>query len=253
MLAMCSQIEQQVRAVIRSLSASWANMKQILTYSESIKNFSDASQHVILEAETRDADKTFTYIAQGGLRNANGKRERQSKKDKKGEASTHAPKEGKIKKRKRGKCGATKHVARDREGFVDYHRISVGSKHIFMENNSSDESSYSYVVNDNIVNDSATWHARLGHIGQDIMTPFAREGLLGPLVKVNLQTCEACLAGKACKKPFGKVVKATQPLELVHSDICGPMSVKARHDASYFLTLIDDYTRYGYVSDISPL
>ncbi|KAK2987696.1 hypothetical protein RJ640_015038 [Escallonia rubra] len=50
--------EQQVRAVIRSLPASWVNMKQILTHSESIKNFSDVSQHVILEAETRDADKT---------------------------------------------------------------------------------------------------------------------------------------------------------------------------------------------------
>ncbi|KAK2991287.1 hypothetical protein RJ640_024552 [Escallonia rubra] len=89
--------EQQVRAVIRSLPASWANMKQILTHSENIKNFSDVSQHVILEAETRDADKTLTYVAQEGPRNANGKRGRQSKKN---EASTSAPKEGKMKKRK---------------------------------------------------------------------------------------------------------------------------------------------------------
>ncbi|KAK2973644.1 hypothetical protein RJ640_017016 [Escallonia rubra] len=73
--------EQQVRAVIRSLPASWANMKQILTHSENIKNFSDVSQHVILEAETRDADKTLTYVAQEGSRNANGKRGRQSKKE----------------------------------------------------------------------------------------------------------------------------------------------------------------------------
>ncbi|KAK2985056.1 hypothetical protein RJ640_016976 [Escallonia rubra] len=69
--------EQQVRAVIRSLPASWANMKQILTHNENIKNFSDVSQHVILEAETRDADKTLTYVAQEGPRNANGKRGRQ--------------------------------------------------------------------------------------------------------------------------------------------------------------------------------
>ncbi|KAK2992965.1 hypothetical protein RJ640_017515 [Escallonia rubra] len=69
--------EQQVRAVIRSLPASWANMKQILTHSENIKNFYDVSQHVILEAETRDADKTLTYVAQEGSRNANGKRGRQ--------------------------------------------------------------------------------------------------------------------------------------------------------------------------------
>ncbi|KAK2976206.1 hypothetical protein RJ640_023413 [Escallonia rubra] len=152
--------EQQVRAVIRSLPASWANMKQILTHSENIKNFSDVSQHVILEAETRDADKALTYVTQVGSRNANGKRKRQSKKGKKGEASTSVPKEGKMKKRKRGKRGgkkdlskvkcfncqqqghfarATKHVACDREGFVDYHRIPVESKHIFTGNNSSEE------------------------------------------------------------------------------------------------------------------
>ncbi|KAK2966774.1 hypothetical protein RJ640_020617 [Escallonia rubra] len=88
------------------------------------------------------------------------------------------------------------------------------------------QSFFSYVVNDKIVNDSATWHARLGQIGQDRMTRLAKEGLLGPLAKVNLQTCEACLAGKACRKPFGKVVRVTQPFELVHSDIYGPMSVK---------------------------
>ncbi|KAK2990376.1 LOW QUALITY PROTEIN: hypothetical protein RJ640_014137 [Escallonia rubra] len=76
--------EQQVRAVIRSLPASWANMKQILTHTENIKNFSD---HVILEAETRDADKTLTYVAQEGSRNANGKRGRQSKKKNIGDAS----------------------------------------------------------------------------------------------------------------------------------------------------------------------
>ncbi|KAK2966262.1 hypothetical protein RJ640_003319 [Escallonia rubra] len=84
--------EQQVRAVIRSLPVSWANMKQILTHSENIKNFYDVSQHVILEAETRDADKAITYGAQEGSRNANGKRGRQSWK---GEASTSVPKEGK--------------------------------------------------------------------------------------------------------------------------------------------------------------
>ncbi|KAK2973132.1 hypothetical protein RJ640_012196, partial [Escallonia rubra] len=57
--------EQQVRAVI----------------SENIKNFSDVSQHVILEAKTRDADKTLTYVAQEGPRNANGKRGRQTGND----------------------------------------------------------------------------------------------------------------------------------------------------------------------------
>ena len=83
------------------------------------------------------------------------------------------------------------------------------------------------------------------------MAKLVREGLLGPLAKVNLPICEPCLADKACRKPFGKAVRATQPLELIHLDICGPMNVKERHGASYFLTFIDDYTRYGYIQLIA--
>ena len=47
------------------------------------------------------------------------------------------------------------------------------------------------------------------------------------------------------------VRRAELPLQLIHSDICGPMNVRARHGASYFITFIDDYTRYGHVYLIS--
>lgn len=83
------------------------------------------------------------------------------------------------------------------------------------------------------------------------MARLAREGLLGSLAKVNLLVCKPCLAGKAKRKPFGKAVRATNPLELVHLDICGPMNVRARHGGNYFSTFIDDYSRYGYVYLIS--
>ena len=83
------------------------------------------------------------------------------------------------------------------------------------------------------------------------MTRLSREGLLGPLTKVNLPTCKHCLAGKSTRKPFGKGIRATVPLELIHSDVCGPMNVRARHRASYFITFIDDFTRYGHVYLVS--
>jgi GAG-pre-integrase domain len=70
------------------------------------------------------------------------------------------------------------------------------------------------------------WHARLCHIRQERMIRLAREGLLGSLAKVTLPTCEDCLADKTTRNPFGKVARATTPLQLVHSDICGPMSVR---------------------------
>jgi len=42
-------------------------------------------------------------------------------------------------------------------------------------------------------------------------------------------------------------MRASSPLELIHPDICGPINVKVRHGAIYFITLVDDYSRYGYV------
>jgi len=79
------------------------------------------------------------------------------------------------------------------------------------------------------------------------MNRLAKEGLLDRLTKVKLPTCESCLAGKATAKPFSKASRATTLLELIHFDICEPTSVKAHHGANYFLTFMDNYSRYGYV------
>ena len=113
--------------------------------------------------------------------------------------------------------------------------------------NTYDNTSIAYVSYLDSNSESVKWHARLGHVGQDRMGRLAKEGLLDRLTRVKLPRCEPCLAGKATIKPFGKAMRASSPLELIHSDICGPMNVKARHGAIYFITLIDDYSRYGYV------
>ena len=57
--------------------------------------------------------------------------------------------------------------------------------------------------------------------------------------------------GKVKKKTVWKSHRASFPLQLIHSDICGPMNVRARHGGFYFITIIDDYTRYGHVYLIS--
>ena len=50
------------------------------------------------------------------------------------------------------------------------------------------------------------------------------------------------------KQPFNtKGRRAQESLELVHTDVCGPMSTQAKVDYEYFITFTDDYSRYGYV------
>ena len=49
-------------------------------------------------------------------------------------------------------------------------------------------------------------------------------------------------------RPFKtKGYRAKEVLELVHSDLCGPLSTSARGGYEYFITFIDDYSRYGYI------
>jgi transposase InsO family protein len=50
------------------------------------------------------------------------------------------------------------------------------------------------------------------------------------------------------KPPFTKKSERSKDLlGLVHSDICGPMSVSARDGSRYFVTFTDDFSRYDYV------
>ncbi|KAL0404225.1 UNVERIFIED_CONTAM: hypothetical protein Sradi_2063300 [Sesamum radiatum] len=54
--------------------------------------------------------------------------------------------------------------------------------------------------------------------------------------------------GKMTKKPFvGQSTTANGLLDLVHTDVCGPLSIAARGGFSYFITFTDDHLRYGYV------
>ncbi|KAL0288690.1 UNVERIFIED_CONTAM: Retrovirus-related Pol polyprotein from transposon RE2 [Sesamum radiatum] len=50
------------------------------------------------------------------------------------------------------------------------------------------------------------------------------------------------------KKSFvGQSAIAKGLLDLVHTDVCGPLSIPARGGFSYFITITDDHSRYGYV------
>ena len=56
------------------------------------------------------------------------------------------------------------------------------------------------------------------------------------------------LAGKMTKSPFAKSCeRAYELLELIHNDVCGPMSTTARGGYQYFVTFTDDLSRYGYI------
>ncbi|KAL0394768.1 UNVERIFIED_CONTAM: putative mitochondrial protein [Sesamum latifolium] len=56
------------------------------------------------------------------------------------------------------------------------------------------------------------------------------------------------LIEKMTKNPFvGQSAVANDLLDLVHTDVCGPLSIPARGGFSYFITFTDDHSPYGYI------
>ena len=74
------------------------------------------------------------------------------------------------------------------------------------------------------------------------------DGLLESLDYESFDAYEPCLMGKMTKTLFsGTMERATDLLEIIHTDVCGPMNVEACGGYRYFLTFTDDLSRYGYI------
>ncbi|KAL0411261.1 UNVERIFIED_CONTAM: Retrovirus-related Pol polyprotein from transposon RE2 [Sesamum latifolium] len=92
------------------------------------------------------------------------------------------------------------------------------------------------------------WHARLGHIFKDRIRRLVDSKNLEIDNLDHLPTCESRLKGNMIKKPFvGQSAITNGLLDLVHTDVCGPLSIPTKGGFSYFITFTDDHSRYGYV------
>ncbi|KAK4395496.1 Retrovirus-related Pol polyprotein from transposon TNT 1-94 [Sesamum angolense] len=70
-----------------------------------------------------------------------------------------------------------------------------------------------------------------------------------PQIQAVEGACEACLQGKQHKKPFPSRTswRAKAVLELIHTDVCGPMRTPSHEQNRYFILFIDDYSRMTWV------
>ena len=91
------------------------------------------------------------------------------------------------------------------------------------------------------------WHRRLGHISQRRLGRLVSEGIVGPLDFTDFKTCVECIKGKQTNKRKLCATRCTKVLELIHTDICGPFPTASWNGQQYFISFIDDYSRYGYI------
>ena len=96
-------------------------------------------------------------------------------------------------------------------------------------------------------NESWRWHLRFGHLNFSGLKLLSTAGMVRglPTIDPPSNTCEVCIIGKQTRLPFpnGRSWRAEAPLQLVHTDICGPLDPVSLGGNRYFITFIDDFNR----------
>ncbi|KAL0270911.1 UNVERIFIED_CONTAM: hypothetical protein PYX00_008181 [Menopon gallinae] len=92
------------------------------------------------------------------------------------------------------------------------------------------------------------WHQRYGHLNLNDLRRLESKQMVNGLRLMGRDdtfNCEICARAKIHQLPFSKSTsRSKNALDLVHSDICGPMKVRSLGGAKYFVTFIDDCSRY---------
>lgn len=101
---------------------------------------------------------------------------------------------------------------------------------------------FAYIVVDSF----SLWHARLGHISKSTMKRLLKCDMISYNEK-DAYKCKTCIESKMIKKPYQRVNRTSNILELIHTDICELNGMLTRGGNRYFITFIDDYSRYTYV------
>ncbi|KAJ0587052.1 putative RNA-directed DNA polymerase [Helianthus annuus] len=99
-----------------------------------------------------------------------------------------------------------------------------------------------------IDNENWLWHARLGHLNFESMKQMVNKDMVVGMPKINHenQICDSCLVGKHTRQSFPKMAsfRATRALELIHGDLCGPISPSTIAGNRYVFVLVDDFSRF---------
>ena len=95
------------------------------------------------------------------------------------------------------------------------------------------------------------WHRKLGHLNLQTLLKMKKDpsfGISFDDMGDEIKNCEVCARGKQTRLPFKASVTETEnKLDLIHSDLVGPMENTSYGNAKYMLTLVDDFSRMSFL------
>ncbi|GJX45233.1 retrovirus-related pol polyprotein from transposon TNT 1-94 [Tanacetum coccineum] len=98
-----------------------------------------------------------------------------------------------------------------------------------------------------LIESSNVWHGRLGHVNFNSMRRLIKFNSIPNCHIDSKYKCETCVEAKLTRTSFKSVKRTTEPLDMVHTDICDLKSLPTKGGNKYFITFIDDCTKYCYV------
>ena len=98
------------------------------------------------------------------------------------------------------------------------------------------------------------WHFRYGHLNFHGLSRLVAKHMVSgmPQIKAPTEVCEGCVAGKQPRNSFNVSLppRAKEPLEVVCSDVCGPIEPCTYGGNLYFVIFINEFTRMLWVYPI---
>jgi transposase InsO family protein len=112
---------------------------------------------------------------------------------------------------------------------------------------------YTLAASEKADRDPDLWHRRLGHIGLSSLRKLILNDMVKglPLTPEDIDkashTCDVCMKTKLTRQPFKpSETKTDHPLDLIHTDLCGPLA-DSLGKSKYIATFLDDYSGFSTV------
>jgi hypothetical protein len=103
----------------------------------------------------------------------------------------------------------------------------------------------------NTTNEADLWHKRMGHFNQAALVHMQRRKMVRgvPSLEEKITVCVSCQYGKQHRLGFpqNKAWRASEKLQLIHTDVAGPQMTDSLNGSRYYVAFIDDYTRMCWV------
>ncbi|KAJ9561120.1 hypothetical protein OSB04_006280 [Centaurea solstitialis] len=94
---------------------------------------------------------------------------------------------------------------------------------------------------------SNMWHGRLGHVNFNSIQRLSKLNCIPNCDFDSKYKCPVCVEAKLTRTSFQSIDRKTEPLDLIHTDVCDLKSIPTRCGNKYFITFIDDSTKYCYI------